>query len=69
MNKHRYLKMATLLFVTVSAIGIGCTKLDQKLKGTLTPKDAANAFNASLFLKTAYNDVGGPYSDIGGDVS
>ncbi|MEO6963747.1 MAG: RagB/SusD family nutrient uptake outer membrane protein [Puia sp.] len=69
MNKHRYLKMVTLLFVTVSSIGIGCTKLDQKLKGTLTPKDAANAFNASLFLKTAYNDVGGPYSDIGGDVS
>ncbi|MDP4129159.1 MAG: RagB/SusD family nutrient uptake outer membrane protein [Bacteroidota bacterium] len=69
MNRYRYLKMATLFFVTVSAIGIGCTKLDQKLKGTLTPKDAANAFNASLFLKTAYNDVGGPYSDIGGDVS
>jgi starch-binding outer membrane protein, SusD/RagB family len=69
MNKYRYLKKATLLFFTASAIGMGCTKLDQSLKNTLTPTEAGNAFNASLFLKTAYNDVGAPYSQIANDVS
>ena len=69
MNKYKYLKIATLLFVTGSAVGIGCTKLDQNLKSTLTVKEAANSFNASLFLQSAYNDVGGPYSDLAGDVS
>jgi len=65
MNSNKYLKIVVLFFVGVSAIGISCTKLDQSLKSTLTPKDAANSFNASLFLQTAYNDVGLVYSDIG----
>jgi starch-binding outer membrane protein, SusD/RagB family len=69
MKKYKYLKIVTLLFITAAALGISCTKLDQNLKNALTPTEAANAFNASLFLKTAYNDVGGPYSDLGGDVS
>lgn len=67
---NKYLKIvAALLFIIGSAIGIGCTKLDQNLNSTLTLKDAANSFNASLFLQSAYNDIGGPYSDLGGDVS
>ena len=69
MNKYKYLKAVSLLFFTASVIGSGCTKLDQTLKNTLTPTEAGNAFNASLFLKTAYNDVGAPYSQIANDVS
>ena len=59
MNKYKYLKIVALLFVTGSAVGIGCTKLDQNLGSTLTLTDAANSFNASLFLQSAYNDIGG----------
>ena len=62
---NKYLKIVAPLLLI---IGIGCTKLDQKLNSTLTLKDAANSFNASLFLQSAYNDIGGPYSDIGGEV-
>ncbi|MEP6948969.1 MAG: RagB/SusD family nutrient uptake outer membrane protein [Ginsengibacter sp.] len=69
MSKYKYLKIVSLAFITVSLIGIGCTKLDQNLKNTLTPSQAANAFNAALFLKTAYNDVGGPFGQLAGDVS
>jgi hypothetical protein len=65
MNNNKYLKISVLFFVGASAIGISCTKLDQTLKSTLTPTDAANSFNASLFLQTAYNDVGVVYSDLG----
>ena len=64
MNRYKYSKIAVLLFAVI-AIGAGCTKLNQNLKNTLTPADAANAFNASLFLQTAYNDVGVVYSDLG----
>jgi starch-binding outer membrane protein, SusD/RagB family len=69
MNKYKYLKIVALLFITGSAIGISCTKLDQNLNSTLTLTEAANSFNASLFLQSAYNDIGGPYSDLAGDVS
>ena len=69
MSKYNFFKTVALLFIMSSAIGIGCTKLDQNLKNTLTPAEAANAFNASLFLKTAYNDVGAPFGQIANDVS
>src|SRR5664279_5331133 len=69
MNRYNYLKTVTILLITTSAIGIGCTKLNQNLKNTLTPTEASNAFNASLFLRNAYNDVGAPYSQIANDVS
>src|SRR5579871_2679280 len=69
MNRYKYIKLMTLLLVTGSVINMGCTKLDQKLGSTLTLNEAANSFNASLFLQSAYNDVGGPYSNLGGDVS
>lgn len=69
MSKYNFFKTVALLFIMSSAIGISCTKLDQNLKNTLTPAEAANAFNASLFLKTAYNDVGAPFGQIANDVS
>jgi hypothetical protein len=67
MNRHKTFKIAAL----VLAIGcvMGCSKLNQNLNSTLTPEAAANSFNASLFLQTAYNDVGAPYSNLTGDVS
>ena len=65
MNRFKYLKTTAHLFFAVSVISISCTKLDQTLKGKLTPQEAANSFNASLFLQTAYNDVGVTYSDLG----
>ncbi len=43
----------------------GCTKLDQELNSTLTNGEASSTFDASLFLQTAYNDIGNPYSDLG----
>jgi starch-binding outer membrane protein, SusD/RagB family len=64
-----YKKIVTLLLITAAVIGFGCTKLNQKLRSTLTVNEAANSFNASLFLQSAYDDVGGPYSDLAGDVS
>ena len=53
-------------FIVVA--GFNCTKLDQNLNSTLTNAQAANALGANgtqLLLQTAYNDVGGPYSDPG----
>lgn len=65
MNNYKSFKIAALLIMGVAVMSISCTKLDQTLKSTLTPKDAANSFNASLFLQTAYNDVGATYTDLG----
>ena len=64
---NKYLKITTALFFVISSV-ISCTKLDQNLNSTLTLKDASNSFSGTLFLQSAYNDIGGPYSDIGGDV-
>jgi starch-binding outer membrane protein, SusD/RagB family len=67
MNRFKKLKIAALSLAIGSIVG--CSKLNQNLESTLTPQEAANSFNASLFLQTAYNDVGGPYSNLTGDVS
>jgi hypothetical protein len=67
MNKYNYLKIA-MVFIVAGSI-TACSKLDQKLNSTLTPQEAANSFNASLFLAGAYADVGGPFSNLTGDVS
>jgi starch-binding outer membrane protein, SusD/RagB family len=67
MNRYKKLKIAALVLAVGSVVG--CTKLNQQLNSTLTVDQAAAAFNASLFLQTAYNDVGAPYSNLTGDVS
>ena len=56
------------IFFAVALLGTGCTKLNQNLNSTLTNDQASNALGANgtqLLLQTAYNDVGGPYSDPG----
>ncbi|HTI89301.1 MAG TPA: RagB/SusD family nutrient uptake outer membrane protein [Puia sp.] len=63
MNRFKYLKVITAILGITSLAA--CTKLDQHLQSTLTQTEAANSFNAALFLQSAYNDVGNPYSDLG----
>ena len=66
MNLYKWMQYSTL-FVVV-AFTTSCTKLDQNLNSTLTNDQASNALGANgtqLLLQTAYNDVGGPYSDPG----
>lgn len=56
------------IFSAVLLLGTGCTKLNQNLNSTLSNDQASNALGANgtqLLLQTAYNDVGGPYSDPG----
>jgi hypothetical protein len=65
MNRFKSLTIPSLLIMALVVLGTGCTKLDQKLAQTLTPTEAANSFNASLFLQATYNDIGSVYSDIG----
>lgn len=65
MNKYKPLTIPSLLITALALVSSGCTKLDQNLAQTLTPTEAANSFNASLFLQAAYNDVGPVYSDLG----
>ncbi|TDH24152.1 RagB/SusD family nutrient uptake outer membrane protein [Segetibacter sp. 3557_3] len=53
-----------LVSITISA----CTKLDQSLNSALTNDQAANALGANgtaLLLRTAYTNIGNPYSDMG----
>lgn len=69
MSTYKNLKIATLLFASAAVTGMGCTKLEQHLNNTLTLQEASTSFSAELFLKGAYNDIGGPYSDLGGDVA
>jgi hypothetical protein len=61
----KYFNIKAVIFILFIAYSIGCTKLDQKLKSTLTSEEATNTFNASLFLQTAYYDLGYRYSDLG----
>jgi len=63
MNRFKYLKVITAILGMTSLTA--CTKLDQHLNSNLTQTEAANSFNAALFLQSAYNDVGNPYSDLG----
>lgn len=66
MRTYKLIKLGTVLF-SASAI-FSCTKLDQNLNSTLTNSQAASALGVNgtqLLLQTAYNDVGGPYSDPG----
>ncbi|TKK70202.1 RagB/SusD family nutrient uptake outer membrane protein [Ilyomonas limi] len=63
MKYYNYIKAA--IFFLFIAYSISCTKLDQKLNSTLTNEEAANTFDASLFLQTAYYDLGYRYSDLG----
>jgi hypothetical protein len=67
MNSSKYIKLASVIIFTAS-LTTSCTKLDQGLNSTLTYDQAANALGANgtqLLLQTAYNDVGGPYTDPG----
>ncbi len=67
MNNYSIRKYLVAMLLIASAIS-ACTKLDQKLSSALTSDEAANALGANgtqLLLQTAYNDVGGPYSDPG----
>jgi starch-binding outer membrane protein, SusD/RagB family len=67
MNSLKYMKIAAVLF-SCAAFAPGCTKLDQDLNSTLTNTQAANALGVNgtqLLLQTAYNDIGGMYSDPG----
>ncbi len=61
----RYFNIKSAIFILLIAYSISCTKLDQKLNATLTTEEAANTFNASLFLQAAYFDLGYRYSDLG----
>ena len=67
MNSYKIIKLASISFISVIFFA-GCTKLDQSLNSTLTNTQAANALGANgtqLLLQSAYNDVGGPYTDLG----
>src|SRR6185312_4934699 len=67
MNLYKLEKFSLSLSITV-IMGMGCTKLNQNLNSTLTKEQATNALGANgtqLLLQTAYNDVGGPFSDPG----
>jgi hypothetical protein len=63
MNKYKY-RIITNIAVAAFCGVVGCTKLHQNLKDTLTPNDAANSFSAASFLQTAYTDIGSVYSDL-----
>jgi starch-binding outer membrane protein, SusD/RagB family len=55
----------TLMLVIALA---GCTKLDESLNDTYTNQQTANALGAAgtgLLLQTAYNDLTGPFNDVG----
>jgi len=67
MNIFNYTRIV-LIVIIYTSFATSCTKLDQGLNSTLTNAQAANALGANgtqLLLQTAYNDVGGPYSDPG----
>jgi hypothetical protein len=57
--------ICVLLLVVALA---GCTKLDESLNDTYTNQQTANALGAAgtgLLLQTAYNDLTGPFNDVG----
>lgn len=56
-------KTSFLILAVATIIGSGCTKLHENLTSTLTTTDA-NKFS-SLFLQSAYNDIGPVYEDLG----
>lgn len=67
MHTFKHIRLASI-FIVGAAFTTSCTKLDQGLNSTLTNNQAANALGLNgtqLLLQTAYNDVGGPYSDPG----
>ena len=61
--KKNILFPCSLVLLVVMAMG--CTKLDQTLKSTLTKDQTSSAIGSDLLLQNAYYDVGGPYSDPG----
>jgi len=63
MNRYKFSKIMVVILGVASMTA--CTKLDQQLNNNLTKTEAANSFSAALFLQSAYNDVGNPYSDLG----
>ncbi len=71
MNSYKFFRLIALFFGT-TIFAVSCTKLNQDLNSTLTNQQAANALGANgtqLLLQTAYNDVGGMYSDLGAILS
>jgi len=65
MNRYKNQIFTTLALSALCMLNFGCTKLHQQLVGTLTPGDAANSFDASSFLQSAYTDIGAVYADLG----
>jgi hypothetical protein len=65
MNRYKNQIFITLALSALCMLNFGCTKLHQQLVGTLTPGDAANSFDASSFLQSAYTDIGAVYADLG----
>ena len=66
MLSYRNLKIVgVLLTMTI----LSCTKLDERLRSTLTSEQTANALGAQgtqLLLQTAYTDLANPFSsDVG----
>ncbi|GGB14902.1 RagB/SusD family nutrient uptake outer membrane protein [Puia dinghuensis] len=58
----RTFKYKTLTAILLAAMAIGgCTKLNEGYRQTVTQSEAAQAFAASLFLQTAYNDIPTPF--------
>jgi starch-binding outer membrane protein, SusD/RagB family len=52
----------------LAVLSVGCTKLHEKLNGTLNSDQTANALGAqgtALLLQAAYTDLGIPFTDVG----
>jgi len=63
MKRYINIKTSFLILAAATIVGSGCTKLHENLTSTLTTTDA-NKFS-SLFLQSAYNDIGPVYEDLG----
>lgn len=65
MIQNNKFKIYTLMLVAALA---GCTKLDESLNSTLTSQQTSDALGSGgtgLLLKAAYNDLPGPFNDVG----
>jgi starch-binding outer membrane protein, SusD/RagB family len=63
MKRYINIKTSFLVLAAATIVGSGCTKLHENLTSTLSTTDA-NKFS-SLFLQSAYNDIGVVYEDLG----
>ena len=63
MKRYINIKTSFIILAAASIVASGCTKLHETLGSTLTAKESSNF--SSLFLQTAYNDIGVIYEDLG----